>query len=344
MSVKSNDGDPAVGLAILLFSVSIACVVPLLYTVLAAHIPHVWHNRRATMRRLTQAFHAVRTTLLPTGDVNEGICTLVCRASPDLVTECVICMYVRRKTFIVRLPCGASACLKCIRRQMASCFDESKRELQCLYCRDELPQAIIRDACYWRPDLWRRYLQWSLTMGLRHSRTEFDEEPIHCPSPGCNHTFLADRAALDQKQRAEPSSLINIRRIFWRPPRGCDGHTDARRVTCNACRQTFCILCGLQWEADGAGSATHDGRTCVAYRSTYRAVEAERARLDYYRVGRDVGAATCPTCSLRIVRSFGCDRMVCSNCRTAFCYRCGRHWGLNGHRCSRPVQQQCAVM
>ena len=31
----------------------------------------------------------------------------------------------------------------------------------------------------------------------------------------------------------------------------------------------------------------------------------------------------CPTCNVRVQRSFGCNHMTCTQCRTHFCYRCG---------------------
>jgi E3 ubiquitin-protein ligase RNF14 len=112
---------------------------------------------------------------------------------------------------------------------------------------------------------------------------------------------------------------------------------------CAACFFTFCARCGER---------RHLGLDCVpaedkveqllleveASVSRERQSSEEAWRLEQRKVEellslREVLRTTrqCPSCRMAIAKTQGCNKMVCSNCGTFLCYRCGRAISGYGH-------------
>jgi predicted RNA-binding Zn-ribbon protein involved in translation (DUF1610 family) len=112
---------------------------------------------------------------------------------------------------------------------------------------------------------------------------------------------------------------------------------------CAACFFTFCARCGER---------RHLGLDCVpaedkveqllleveASASRERQSSEEAWRLEQRKVEellslREVLRTTrqCPSCRMAIAKTQGCNKMVCSNCGTFLCYRCGRAISGYGH-------------
>lgn len=113
---------------------------------------------------------------------------------------------------------------------------------------------------------------------------------------------------------------------------------------CAVCFFSFCALCGER---------RHIGRDCIpaedkveqllleveqrrqesVWQSSEEARRLEQRKMEELLSLREVLRTTrqCPSCRMAIAKTQGCNKMVCSNCGTFLCYRCGRAISGYGH-------------
>ena len=73
----------------------------------------------------------------------------------------------------------------------------------------------------------------------------------------------------------------------------------------------WCFNCHGPW---------HSGISCHKNQKNDKSLKLWSKK--YFGHGQK-NAQKCPKCKIYIQRSEGCDHMICTNCSTEFCYRCG---------------------
>lgn len=184
----------------------------------------------------------------------------------------------------------------------------------------------------------RRYEMWSFATGCKRLRN--DLEILRCPGIDCDNFFLVK--GRQEKLRNEPTWYWNplSRKWLYRSPCSRDGG-DARRIYCQSCRKAFCSLCRRSWQQprkgyrvvrDDAQRAapieSHDHKACVAFAG--RSINPED---DFQAVGEAAGARACPSCSLRVERTYGCNHIECPNCSQHWCFICEVPWDSSHYAC-----------
>lgn len=208
----------------------------------------------------------------------------------------------------IQLPCGHSFCIKCMESYCGIHVKEgSVTVLSCpdTSCHAPLPPGVLRRLLAADED--DLYARWE-SLALRRT---LDTMPDVAYCPRCNAPCVAS---------------------------GDDAQ-------CAACFFTFCARCGER---------RHLGLDCVpaedkveqllleaeqeAAERRRRSSSEEARRLEQRRVEellslREVLRTTrqCPSCKMAIAKTQGCNKMVCSNCGTFLCYRCGRAISGYGH-------------
>jgi ariadne-1 len=99
--------------------------------------------------------------------------------------------------------------------------------------------------------------------------------------------------------------------------------------TCKDCGAKACVPCDRPW---------HENETCEEYQfRTKDRLDEEDKSLDAIRKL----SKRCPNCSKSIEKNGGCRHMLCTQCRTEFCWLCGQMINRNGRYCgcdTIPVQ------
>ncbi|KAM9778067.1 probable E3 ubiquitin-protein ligase RNF217 isoform X2 [Syngnathus typhle] len=85
------------------------------------------------------------------------------------------------------------------------------------------------------------------------------------------------------------------------------------KVQCGSCQFVWCFKCHAPW---------HQGIKCRDYRKGDKQLKSWACVIE--RGQRN--AQKCPKCKIHIQRTEGCDHMVCTQCNTNFCYRCGERY------------------
>lgn len=87
-------------------------------------------------------------------------------------------------------------------------------------------------------------------------------------------------------------------------------------VQCHSCQHNFCADHG----------DIHAGETCEKFCTSQRARDMAKSELEIYKISKQCSHK----CGARIVRTAGCDHILCTNCNGDMCYRCGTHEHLTG--------------
>ncbi|XP_077443634.1 E3 ubiquitin-protein ligase RNF217 isoform X2 [Stigmatopora argus] len=85
------------------------------------------------------------------------------------------------------------------------------------------------------------------------------------------------------------------------------------KIRCDGCQFVWCFRCHAPW---------HHGIKCRDYRRGDKQLRSWACVIE--RGQRN--AQKCPKCKIHIQRTEGCDHMVCTQCNTNFCYRCGERY------------------
>ncbi|KAJ2824369.1 hypothetical protein FBU31_004014 [Coemansia sp. 'formosensis'] len=177
---------------------------------------------------------------------------------------------------------------------------------------------------------------------------------LRCPHPGCRQSPGGDDLGrvLSAEQVQRYSLLSEQRRVdmdssryAWCPREGCGKWGVRDRVqdklcVC-ACGYAFCVCCRRVWHGPSFCAiesrqrimeeyrrAREEGVGLAAMEKQYgKAVlegmlEREVAEDESLRFIEGMSTA-CPSCSVRIVKAYGCNHIICSQCNSHFCYLCG---------------------
>mmetsp|Transcript_17979 Transcript_17979/g.56380 ORF Transcript_17979/g.56380 Transcript_17979/m.56380 type:complete len:299 (-) Transcript_17979:103-999(-) len=245
--------------------------------------------------------------------------------------------------------CSRAVCWSCLAGHIDGVMsDETRVSIRCPCCDEvdltdlEIRRAIHVSSWYgaWRRQQRakvRRYELWSVAAGCKQLAPYL--EILQCPGLDCDNFFLVGSRSRRAKLRNEPQWYWNplSRKWLYHPPLNRDGG-DCRRVYCRTCRKAFCSLCRRSWQQPrkgyrGAPDGTapvesHDNRACVSFAG--RSIDQKE---DFNAVGDAAGARSCPRCSLRIERTYGCNHIECPNCAQHWCFICEAAWDPSHYAC-----------
>mmetsp|Transcript_14875 Transcript_14875/g.32123 ORF Transcript_14875/g.32123 Transcript_14875/m.32123 type:complete len:390 (+) Transcript_14875:91-1260(+) len=286
-----------------------------------------------------------------------GSCVGIPYASKRLT--CSICTESLPDTawhFNKQVCCGQVICWSCVRRHSEGVIDDARPDMLCpmLPCKAIVPDTVVkrairREQWNWESlDMfgslarrkWRAYSRWSLRAGLARACQARMEDVLHCPAQGCDHLWLLPKERRRRKSEGEPQSKWNPQTWalgrslgFYKPPVTLRGD-DIRRVDCPNCQLKFCVLCGYPWEHEES-HAEHSGKSCLEHSAEFDDGTGSR---------RWGGAKECPGCSIRIVRSEGCNHMTCTQCGKEWCWVCQSSWTAAHYGCRPLTRQDCTIL
>ncbi|GFO28919.1 E3 ubiquitin-protein ligase arih2 [Plakobranchus ocellatus] len=142
----------------------------------------------------------------------------------------------------------------------------------------------------------RALIEVSLTPELRINYQKFladrNEDPHSKTCPGCNAIHSVQPEELERPKRKMHNGL---------------------QVCCAQCKLIWCFLCQAPY---------HNGITCKEYRKGDVMLRKWAKEWSYGQFN----AQRCPKCKVYIQKANGCDHVICTQCVTAFCYRCGKRY------------------
>jgi len=76
---------------------------------------------------------------------------------------------------------------------------------------------------------------------------------------------------------------------------------EEKELSCPDCKKSMCFNCGEDWH-------------------TVSCFEAKKKALA--SLGGDI--SSCPVCQVKVERTVGCNKMVCTYCGNSYCWECGK--------------------
>ncbi|KAJ1954721.1 hypothetical protein EC988_002281 [Linderina pennispora] len=182
---------------------------------------------------------------------------------------------------------------------------------------------------------------------------------LRCPHPDCRKPSSSSRITAEELEDLVDAAhvlrykdLLDKRRVeidggyAWCPRQGCgkaakrDSSVDKLCVC--SCGFAFCLMCNSVWHGTNYCRVNNQQVIVNKYRAALesnpdavrqmerqygktvlarmlKAVLEEEETMEFIRSSTQ----QCPSCSLAIAKSYGCNHMVCSHCNTHFCYLCG---------------------
>ncbi|KAJ1455081.1 hypothetical protein M885DRAFT_521027 [Pelagophyceae sp. CCMP2097] len=267
---------------------------------------------------------------------------------------CAVCWEPFLRPLHLRQCCRAHVCWSCAHAHVRGVLtDDSRFEIKCPACASctltdlEVRKALwvynafglFRDAH--RRDV-RAWERWSVATGLRGC----GDDIVRCPGIDCDNLWVVKRDRRAAKVVNEPTKTYNIRLWgFYAPPRNDDGGDD-RRIFCESCNKAFCSVCRRNWQQakrghrppmehlrDGrpalaAPMQSHDLKACVAFARKSISMDD-----DFSVIADALNCSSCPSCSLRVERTVGCNHITCPQCAQHFCFICEQAWDNRHYRC-----------
>ncbi|EER29968.1 translation termination inhibitor protein itt1 [Coccidioides posadasii str. Silveira] len=148
----------------------------------------------------------------------------------------------------------------------------------------------------------------------RKLKLEADKSVIYCPRQWC-------QGAARSKRFPKPADPLNISNLELSDdedvaetfdPFGPEDQLppmEERVAICEDCGYAFCRVCKRGWHGPSV--------FCYPRRAAELTAE-EKATEDYMQLY----TTRCPTCDFRCQKAMGCNHMICSRCKTHFCYLC----------------------
>ncbi|KAH8100545.1 RWD-domain-containing protein [Cristinia sonorae] len=181
---------------------------------------------------------------------------------------------------------------------------------------------------------------------LRQKRMlERDPGMVHCPMTVC------------QTAISQPANIQELEGTGWE-----------RLRTCPQCDYSFCVYCKRTWhgpltECPLASTdqfvqeyldhpEDSEARMLIERRygkANMRRLVARHQEELANREWMQQSTTTCPSCRVRVEKSFGCNHMTCAKCGQHFCYRCGnklratdpyQHFSTPGQSCFNKLFDQ----
>ncbi|KAH8818592.1 hypothetical protein DL96DRAFT_1470986, partial [Flagelloscypha sp. PMI_526] len=240
---------------------------------------------------------------------------------------CELCLNSVHGRQCLQLSCQHIFCRDCLKEFWSLHISEGKGER--VTCPD--PGCVKEGRCANDDDITRivspeelERLEWLRKKAI----LEKDPTVVHCPV--CQFPVIL------------PQESVEVD-FGWEKLRSCD-----------SCGYNFCAYCRCAWH--GPLSHCRESQSIVMeYLSRSTGSKQRKLLLDRYgcsNILRLVKAYTeeqenaklientttrCPQCKVAIERSVGCNHMICSRCRSHFCYGCGGRLNsndlLNTHMC-----------
>ena len=199
---------------------------------------------------------------------------------------CDVCYFTKpTDEFTSFSNCGHAFCTECVFRVFERSVIQSRVDLQCLQCTEQVTDEEIKSIL--TPRLYQKYLEFSLKHYLATVRNV-----RYCPSPDCPY------ACIDSTENGMPA--IN--------------HFVCAREECH---KEYCYQCKCPWHPD---KTCQQAREEVALtmpeaaapipEETLRTLKAKQCPFCYATVEKlDDGS---------------CNQVECINCRGSFCWLCGK--------------------
>ncbi|KAJ2884561.1 hypothetical protein H4R27_002019 [Coemansia aciculifera] len=182
---------------------------------------------------------------------------------------------------------------------------------------------------------------------------------VQCPYPGCQASKVDDLSRVLSPEQVQRFTMLSDQRrvdmdsshFAWCPREGCGkwgprDSTNDKLCICE-CGYAFCVCCRRVWHGTSYCAidsrlkvmeeyrrALEDGVGLAALERQYgkdvleSMLEKEEAEDESEKAIAAMSQA-CPTCSVRIVKAYGCNHIRCTQCNTHFCYLCGALIGLS---------------
>ncbi|KAK5163627.1 uncharacterized protein LTR77_010576 [Saxophila tyrrhenica] len=268
--------------------------------------------------------------------------------------ECGICIEPKKGTSCYRLSrCGHVFCKSCLQEFYNSAIKEGDvANVKCLSpdCGKKGTTAngkILRQTTTSRAIHPRELLAMGLEDKMvrrfvemkRKKKLEADKQTVYCPRTWCQGAakspkyppIPADLATYPDDESDDESTGKDSA-----PPQPSKQPADAppidpedRIAVCEKCNFAFCRVCYRGWHGQFARCYPRDPNELSA---------EEKASYDYILSN----TSPCPTCSSPTQKTYGCNHMICFNCRTHYCYLCGswldgrdpyQHFNQPGREC-----------
>ncbi|KAF8471980.1 RWD domain-containing protein [Kalaharituber pfeilii] len=286
---------------------------------------------------------------------------------------CGVCLEPKKGSACHRLfPCNHAFCINCLQDFYTSCITEGEvSSVKCLdpscilnkkpksvpgnpltdtsdaeptiiqpsqprvYLPPTLPPSELEDLGL-SPDLVTRY-----RMLKRKAALAADPKTIYCPRPWCqapsrsslkemeanidtNDLYLTEKHL--EMKKAELNGTASKSETESQPDAEPVKMTD-RMDRCSSCSYAFCKVCNMGWHGDYV----------ICRPKNAPKTQEEIATEEYLKSA----AAACPTCGALVIKSYGCNHMIC-RCGTHFCFLCSEylmrenpyiHFNTEGNKC-----------
>ncbi|RMZ97407.1 E3 ubiquitin-ligase RNF217-like [Brachionus plicatilis] len=205
-------------------------------------------------------------------------------------SECEICMdfcFVNE-----RQCCNFKSCNNCINLYVQNRIKESCGNLGIECLNNECKKLIHKD------EICERMLKFDKNSHDLYIKLLVDanRDANVKTCPRCSHIMDANSVqSLSDEQLKNPKKKSRL----------------LTKCQCAKCELIWCFQCHSPW---------HEGVGCAEYRKGDRMLKFWAKEVHYGQQN----AQMCPKCKIFIQRTKGCDHMTCSNCRSGFCYSCGK--------------------
>jgi len=261
-----------------------------------------------------------------------------CTSASSVTDSCPIC-YADFDGNQLRLWCGCSVCVECMRGWVHSTLDDttsSELTLRCPVCRGVMrPEDADRAMTLDSGAALERYLEHRLATHLR-ADPYFVSCP-HCPGGGfaTSECVVGERAQREKKYKTHSAEAKDGARLLGvlaiAAAVACD-HYGVRFYVSSAAWLALAVL--VQAARDRVEESLRD------ILNSPSAVGCPECGADFLRSGGGDAEDTaiwltqhsrpCPRCQAPIEKRGGCNHMTCSACRLKFCWACMRPDGACG--------------
>ncbi|XP_020892021.1 probable E3 ubiquitin-protein ligase RNF217 [Exaiptasia diaphana] len=193
---------------------------------------------------------------------------------------------------MVRDCCKGFLCADCLRCHIETKIKQAIVKIVCPLedCDSFVPNEEIKElAC---PELYLKFEQFLV---------DIEQNPNVKTCPNCSRIFTFEPPTTEEPEANSNKTSKSIERKKI---------SERTKVTCDDCHLVWCFECQAPW---------HYGMTCKDFGKGDKSLKIwAKNKGQFFR-----NATRCPKCQIFIQKFAGCDHMVCTRCRTEFCYRCG---------------------
>jgi hypothetical protein len=225
--------------------------------------------------------------------------------------DCNICYEsVTQKQIVTCNACSFEACKNCVKTQI-----ELTKEAACMNCKCTFTKKFLETnvGVTFVKTTWKKIEEDIL---IEHERSQLTSTQSLVAWEK-EYRRQKSRVRFGERiripERPTESSTANIKDFFPCPNNDCRGFIEPGATTCSVCNSKVCRRCR---------EVSLDTSTHVCNPDTLMTIAAIRE-----------DSRSCPKCAAMINRSFGCNHMFCTHCRTHFDWESGKVLTLstNGH-------------